>query len=76
MQTLEELQHSEHSWCSRRAAMGIAVQEQYEGGGLEDTEFAEIMLRILDEAKLDTEATDLDTKADLILAFNEAAGLI
>jgi hypothetical protein len=60
---LEQLAEAKETWASSRAQMALAILEQYEGGGLEDMEFQDIMSRIVEEKQLDKEADDLETKA-------------
>jgi hypothetical protein len=73
---LEQLAQASETWASSRAQTALAVLEQYDGGGLDDMEFQDIMSRIVDERELDREADDLETKALLITAVLGAAELI
>ena len=73
---LEILAGSTERWARERAEMALAICDQYNGGGLDESEFQDIMLRLVDDGALDREATDLDTKSNLVIAINTAAGLI
>jgi len=73
---LEQLSEANEHWASSRAQTALAVLEQYEGGGLDDMEFQDIMSRIIDERELDRASDDLETKALLITAVLGSAGLI
>jgi hypothetical protein len=73
---LEILAESKERWARKRAQMALAICDQYNGGGLEEFEFQDIMLRLVEDGDLDREATDLETKSNLIIAINTAAGTI
>ena len=53
-------------WASTRATQALEIAEQFDGGGLDEWEYQEIMLRLIDDSKLDKEADDLETKSLLI----------
>jgi len=73
---LEQLSEAKETWVSSRAQLALSILEQYEGGGLEDMEFQDIMSRIVNDEALDREADDLETKALLITAVLGSADLI
>ena len=74
LQTLAE--HSDKAWAKRRAEQAVQVYEQYQSGGLDEWEYQEMMLRIIDDSKLDREADDLETKSLLISAVHQVSGFI
>ena len=76
LEVLRDLSNHEKKWVSQRAQMALALAEQYEGGWLEDSEYMELMNRVVEDSKLDREADDLETKAMLITAVHEASGII
>ena len=63
-------------WASTRAKMALDISDQYAGGGLDEWEYQEIMLRLIDDSKLDKEADDLETKSLLISAVHQVSGYI
>lgn len=75
-EVLEELANSERAWASSRAKMALDVTDQFAGGGLDEWEYQEIMLRIIEDKKLDSEADDLETKSLLISAVHQVSGFI
>ena len=62
-------------WASTRATQALEIAEQFDGGGLEEWEYQEIMLRLIDDSKLDKEADDLETKSLLISAVHQVSGI-
>jgi hypothetical protein len=75
-QQLQMLAEQGPSWAAERAQMALAIMEQYQGGGLDDSEYAELMLDLVRSDRLDSEADDLDTKTMLVTAVYGAAQLI
>ena len=75
-EVLEGLALSDKAWASKRAKEALAITEQYDGSGLDEWEYQEIMLRIIDDSKLDREADDLETKSLLISAVHQVSGFI
>lgn len=74
---LEMLAEHGPKWAKERAAMALQIAEQYDGGGLEEYEYQDIMLRLIEEPKIDTDAgDDLDTKALLITAIHMVGNII
>jgi len=63
-------------WASTRAKMALDISDQFDGGGLDEWEYQEIMLRLIDDSKLDKEADDLETKSLLISAVHQVSGYI
>jgi len=72
---LEILADSDHKWAAKRAEQALAFHEQFEGGGLEEFEFQDMMLKLIEDGPLDREADDLDTKALLITAIQQVANI-
>jgi len=72
---LEILAESGPKWAAQRAKQALAINEQFEGGGLEEIEFQDMMLRLIEDGPLDREADDLDTKALLITAIQQVANI-
>jgi hypothetical protein len=75
-EVLEELAHSDKEWASSRAKMALDVTDQFAGGGLDEFEYQDIMLRIIEDNKLDNEADDLETKSLLISAVHQVSGFL
>ena len=75
-EVLVELSHSDKPWASNRAAMALKMSGQFEGGGLDEWEYQDMMLRLIDDNALDKEADDLDTKALLITAIHQVSGIV
>jgi hypothetical protein len=75
-EVLEQLALSDKSWASTRAKSALEITEQYDGGGLDEWEYQEMMLRLIEDSKLDREADDLETKSLLISAVHQVSGFI
>lgn len=65
-----------HPWAAQRAAMAVALFEQYQGGGLDSSEYQELMQDLVRSDRLDAEADDLDTKTMLVTAVFAVAQVI
>jgi len=76
IEELKTLSTCGKSWAEKRAKMALDINEQFEGGGLEDFEYQEMMEKLVESNKLDREADDLDTKALLVTAVYTVAGII
>lgn len=76
LDTLKELAQDDRSWVAQRAEMAVAITEQYEGGGLDESEYQELMEDLVRSDRLDSEADDLETKAVLVTAVMGAANII
>ena len=63
-------------WAAERAQMALAIMEQYQGGGLDASEYMELMQDLVRSDRLDAEADSLETKAMLVTAVYGAAQLI
>lgn len=55
-------------WAAQRAAMVIAITEQFEGGGLDRSEYEEMLHDLVRMDKLDAEADDIELKTMLVQA--------
>ena len=73
---LEMLCGSDRPWAQQRAQMALAILEQYQGGGLDQSEYMELMQDLVRSDRLDEEADDLETKAALVTAIYGCAQLI
>ena len=69
LETLYEIAgRDDHPWAATRAAMVIAITEQYQGGGLDRSEYLEMMQDLVRMDQLDSEATDIELKTALVTA--------
>jgi len=74
-EVLEGLALSDRAWARNRAKSALEIAEQYDGGGLDEWEYQEMMLRLIEDSKLDREADDLETKSLLITAVHQVSGI-
>ena len=75
-EVLEALALGDKPWASSRAKMALDMTDQFAGGGLDEWEYQEMMLRLIEDSKLDKEADDLETKSLLISAVHQVSGHI
>jgi hypothetical protein len=75
-EVLTELTTCGKPWAEKRADMALQITEQFDGGGLDEWEYQDMMLRLIEDSKLDNEADDLDTKALLITAVHQVSGIV
>lgn len=73
MNTLYEIAGSDQGWAAQRAAMAIAMTEQFQGGGLDRSEYEEMIRDLVRLDTLDREATDLALKTALVSAIYAVA---
>ena len=66
MQQLHELAPSGPPWARERAAMALAIMQQYEGGGLSLEEYQELMTDLVRSDQLNAQADDQDVKNLLV----------
>ena len=66
--TLYEIAGSDKGWAAQRAAMVIAITEQYQGGGLDAGEYQELLEDLVRMDALDAEADDIELKTALVSA--------
>lgn len=69
LETLQHLVANGPDWAAQRAQMALMINEQYQQGGLSESEYKELMLDLVRADRLDAEATDLDTKTALVNAI-------
>lgn len=62
-------------WASERANMAVMIAEQYAGGGLDHSEYQELMLDLVRTDRLDHEADDIELKTALVTAVYAVAQL-
>jgi len=68
MEQLHWIAGSDKSWAASRAAMAIAITEQFQGGGIDRSEYEEMMRDMTRMDQLDAEADDLELKTMLVTA--------
>lgn len=68
LEQLRQLAGCGRPWAEQRAQYAIAITEQYQGGGLDASEYKELMQDLVRMDKLDAEADDMATKAALVNA--------
>lgn len=73
---LEQLANDNRGWVSERAKMAIILHDQFESGGLDESEYQELMMDLVRSDRLDEEADDLDTKTMLVTAVYGVAQVI
>jgi hypothetical protein len=73
---LERLAQDSRPWVSQRAQMALMIAEQFQGGGLDHSEYQELMMDLVRSDRLDAEADDLDTKTQLVTAVYGVAQVI
>jgi len=55
-------------WAAERAQMALMIAEQYQGGGLDASEYQELMRDLVRADRLDSEADDIELKTMLVTA--------
>lgn len=75
-QLLEQMAQDGRGWVRERAEMAIILHDQYESGGLDESEYQELMMDLVRSDRLDAEADDLDTKTMLVTAIYGVAQVI
>lgn len=73
---LEQMAQDNRGWVSERAKMAIILHDQFESGGLDESEYQELMMDLVRSDRLDEEADDLDTKTMLVTAVYGVAQVI
>lgn len=69
MNTLYEIAgRDDKPWAAQRAAMVIAITEQFQGGGLDRSEYEEMLRDLVRMDQLDREADDIELKTMLVQA--------
>jgi hypothetical protein len=62
-------------WASERAHFAIMITEQHQGGGLDTSEYQELMRDLVRMDRLDSEADDIELKTALVTAIYAVAQL-
>lgn len=62
-------------WAAERAAFALMITEQYQSGGITESEYQELMRDLVRMDKLDAEADDLELKTALFTAVYAVAQL-
>jgi len=62
-------------WAAERASFAVMITEQYQGGGLDESEYKELMRDLVRTDRLDQEADDLELKTALVTAVYAVAQL-
>ena len=63
------------AWAAERATFAVMITEQYQGGGLDQGEYQELMRDLVRMDRLDSEADDLELKTALVTAVYAVAQL-
>jgi hypothetical protein len=62
-------------WAAERAQFALMITEQYQGGGIDQGEYQELMQDLVRMDRLDSEADDLELKTALVTAVYVVAQL-
>jgi len=76
MEQLHWIAGSDKGWAATRAAMTIAITEQFQGGGLDRSEYMEMMEDLVRMDRLDSEADDIELKTMLVSAIYAVAQVV
>jgi hypothetical protein len=77
LQTLYEIAGRDDApWAATRAAMVIAITEQFQGGGLDRSEYEEMLQDLVRMDQLDAEASDIELKTALVTAVYAVAKVV
>jgi len=77
LETLYEIAgRDDHPWAATRAAMVIAITEQFQGGGLDRSEYEEMLQDLVRMDQLDREAQDIELKTALVTAVYAVAKVV
>lgn len=60
-------------WAAERAQMALAINEQYQGGGISPEEYTELMLDLARLDQVHIQAEDIELKTALITAVTMIA---
>ena len=72
---LQQLCTCGRPWAEQRAQMALAIYEQFQGGGLDESEYQELMSDLIRSDRLNNEADDIDIKNMLVSCVMIAAKL-
>ena len=75
LQQLRALAACGRPWAESRAQMALMLRDQFEGGGLDISEYEELMRDLVRMDRLDSEADDLELKTALVTAVYAVAQL-
>ena len=65
---LEQLATCGRPWAEERAQMALAIHDQYQGGGLSQDEYRELVQDLVSADLLNKQADDIDLKNMLVSA--------
>jgi hypothetical protein len=65
---LEQLSTCGRPWAETRAAMALAINDQYQGGGLSQSEYQELVQNLVSAAELNKQADNVELKNMLVTA--------
>jgi hypothetical protein len=66
IENLQWLSQSDKGWASQRATIALELTEQYQTGGVSESEYQELMADLVQGDKLDQEADDMEIKNLLV----------
>lgn len=72
---LQQLCTCGRPWAEQRAQMALAITEQFEAGGIDTSEYQELMADLIRSDRLNNEADDIDVKNMLVSCVMIAAKL-
>lgn len=70
---LRSIAACDRPWAAERAAMAVAICEQYQGGGIDASEYTELMLDLARMDQLYIQAEDIELKTALVTAITFVA---
>ena len=70
---LQQLAQTGPGWAAERAQMAMAITEQYQGGGLDRSEYLELMEDLVRSDRLNAEADSIEIKTMLVTAVYAVA---
>lgn len=73
IEQLQQIAASDKPWAAERAQMALMITEQFQGGGLDRSEYEELMRDLVRMDRLDSEADDLAMKTMLVTAVYAVA---
>lgn len=72
---LQQLSTCGRPWAEQRAQMALSITEQFEAGGIDASEYQELMADLIRSDRLNNEADDIDIKNMLVSCVMIAAKL-
>jgi hypothetical protein len=66
IENLQWLSLCDKGWASQRATIALELTEQYQTGGVSESEYQELMADLVQGDKLDQEADDMEIKNLLV----------